>query len=139
MNDIENEKRIESEDSEDKKKNSKKSAKRTRKTQGQMIQEALGLGPTEIQDVEKKLFIVRFLDYYAEETLDFIFKDSTLKQYEKQITTNIESFGIKNEEDRLLKPSFESKQIIDIIKKLKVKAEDLAISKGVKNSVEKRF
>lgn len=139
MNDIENEKRIESEDSEDKKKNSKKSAKRKRKTQGQMIQEALGLGPTEIQDVEKKLFIVRFLDYFSEETLDFIFKDSTLKQYEKQITTNIENFGIKNEEDRLLKQSFESKQIVDIVHKLKGKAEELATSKGVKGSMDKRL
>ncbi len=139
MNDIENEKRIKSEKSEEKKKESKKSAKRSKKTQGQMIQEALGLGPTEIQDVEKKLFIVRFLDYFSEELLDFIFKDNTLNQYIKQITTHIENFGILSEEDRLLKQSFESKGIIDIINKLKVKAEELALSKGVKGSMDKRL
>jgi len=139
MNDIENENRIKSEKSEEKKKESKKSAKRSRKTQGQMIQEALGLGPTEIQDVEKKLFIVRFLDYFSEEILDFIFKDNTLNQYIKQITTHIENFGILSEEDRLLKQSFESKGIIDIINKLKVKAEELALSKGVKGSMDKRL
>ncbi|UCD01758.1 MAG: hypothetical protein JSV23_01675 [Promethearchaeota archaeon] len=139
MNDIENEKRKESENSEKKKKVSKKPPKRTRKTQGQMIQEAFGLGPTDIQDVEKKLFIVRFLDYFSEETLDFIFKDTILNRYLAQITTHMENFGITREEDRLLKQSFDSKKIPEIIQKLKNEAEELAISKGVKNSMDKRL
>jgi len=117
----------------------KKPKKQPRKTQGQIIQEALGLGPTVIEDVEKKLFIVRFLDYFCEETLDFIFKDSTLNQYSKQITSHIEELSTKGEEDRLLKQSFESKKILDTIHKLKGKAEEIATSKGVKGSMDKRL
>ncbi|MCK4779808.1 MAG: hypothetical protein KAT57_06460, partial [Candidatus Lokiarchaeota archaeon] len=90
MNDTENVEIKKSANSENQEEKRKKPEKRARKSQGQMIQEALGLGPTDIQDVEKKLFIVRFLDYFSEETLDFIFKDSTLNQYNKQITSHIE-------------------------------------------------
>ena len=138
MNDIE---KVEERESlpEKKKKENRKSTKQSKKTQGQMIQEALGLGPTDIQDIEKKLFIVRFMDYFSEETLDFIFKDNTLNQYIKQVTTHIDDFGTRSEEDRLLKQSFESKGIIDIIRKLKGKAEELAVSKGVKGSMDKRL
>ncbi|MFX0135943.1 MAG: hypothetical protein ACFFDN_20035 [Candidatus Hodarchaeota archaeon] len=139
MNDIEKEERTTSESSEIKEKKSKKSAKQKKKTQGQMIQEAYGLSSTEIQAIEKKLFMVRFLDYFSEQTLDFIFKDNSLNQYIKQITTYIEDFDIIREEDRLLKPSFESKKIVETIHKLKGKAEELAISKGVKGSMDKRL
>jgi hypothetical protein len=139
MNDIEKEERTTSESSEIKKRERKKPAKQKKKTQGQMIQEAFGLSSTEIQDIEKKLFMVRFLDYFSEQTLDFIFKDNSLNQYIKQISTYIENFGITREEDRLLKQSFESKKIIETIKKLKGKAEELAISKGVKGSMDKRL
>ncbi len=140
MNDIENkDKETNSERIEKKDKGSKKPAKRMRKTQNQIIQEALGLNPTDIQDVEKKLFIVRFLDYFSEETLDFVFKDHTLNQYSEQITNNIKTFAIGREEDQLLQQGFESKQILDIISKLKEKAEELARSKGVKGSMDKRL
>jgi len=139
MNDIENDKIKKSENPNNQEEKEKKPEKKVRKTQGQMIQEALGLGPTDIQDVEKKLFIVRFLDYFSEETLDFIFKDSTLNQYNKQITSHIEEFSTKGEEDRLLKQSFESKKIFDTVFKLKNKAEEIATSKGVKGSMDKRL
>ncbi len=140
MNDIENDKTKKSESPyKQEEEEKKKSEKRVRKTQGQIIQEALGLGPTEIQDVEKKLFMVRFLDYFTEETLDFIFKDSTLNRYIKQITTPMEDFSEKREEDRLLKQSFESKKILDTVHKLKGRAEEIAISKGVKGSMDKRL
>ena len=139
MNDIENDKIEKSEIPDNQEEEKKKPEKRVKKTQGQMIQEALGLGPTDIQDVEKKLFIVRFLDYFSEETLDFIFKDSTLNQYNKQITSHIEEFSTKGEEDRLLKQSFESKKIFDTVFKLKNKAEEIATSKGVKGSMDKRL
>ena len=139
MNDIENDKIKKTESPENQEEEKKKPEKRVKKTQGQLIQEALGLGPTEIQDVEKKLFIVRFLDYYAEETLDFIFKDSTINQYSKQITSHMEEFSTKGEEDRLLKQSFESKKIFDTVYKLKGKAEAIATSKGVKGSMDKRL
>ncbi len=139
MNDIENDKIEKSEIPDNQEEEKKKPEKRVKKTQGQMIQEALGLGPTDIQDVEKKLFIVRFLDYFSEETLDFIFKDSTLNQYNKQITSHIEEFSTKGEEDRLLKQSFESKKIFDTVFRLKNKAEEIATSKGVKGSMDKRL
>jgi len=117
----------------------KSSKKRVRKTQGQVIQEALGLNPTDIQNVEKKLFMVRFLDYFCEETLDFVFKDKTLNQYITQISTHIETFGAGSEEDRLLQQSFKSKKIVDIVNSLKEKAEEVAKEKGVKGSMDKRL
>lgn len=139
MNDTENEERIKSNNSEKEKKKKKKLGKQPKKTQGQMIQEALGLKEGDIKDIEKKLFIVRFLDFFSEETLQFIFKDNILNQYIKEITTYLDTLSLDREEDRLLKQSFESKEILGIINKLKVKAEELAISKGVKTSVEKRL
>lgn len=116
----------------------KRSRKQVRKTQGQLIQEALGLGPTEIQDVEKKLFIARFLDYFSEENLDFIYKDRAIDQYISQIQSHMNSFKA-GEEDKLLVQSFESKKIIETIKKLKSNAEELASSKGIKASMDKRL
>jgi len=139
MNNAENNDKIKSEGSEIEETKSRKSEKRSRKTQGQLIQEALGLNEVDIKDIEKKLFIVRFLDFYSEETLQFIFKDNALNQYVKDITTYLNTLNIVREEDRLLKQSFESKEILEIINKLKLKAEELAISKGVKTSVEKRL
>ena len=139
MKEDKDDKKTEIESSEEQVKEDKKPPKRVRKTQGQMIQEALGLDPMEIQNVEKKLFIVRFLDYFGEETLDFIFKDNSIKQYLSQITTHIDTFSTGREEDILLKQSFESKNITGIIEHLKSKAEELAISKGINNSMDKRL
>ncbi|MFX0021005.1 MAG: hypothetical protein ACFE9S_01670 [Candidatus Hermodarchaeota archaeon] len=137
MNDTENEERVVSESSETEKDKKRKLGRQPRKTQGQMIQEALGLNEIDIKDIEKKLFIVRFLDFFSEETLQFIFKDNALNQYIKETTTHLNS--LVREEDRLIKQTFESREILDIINKLKLKAEELAISKGVKTSVEKRL
>ena len=139
MKEDKDDKKTEIESSKEQEKEDKKPPKRVRKTQGQMIQEALGLDPMEIQNVEKKLFIVRFLDYFGEETLDFIFKDNSIKQYLSQITTHIDTFSTGREEDILLKQSFESKNITGIIEHLKSKAEELAISKGINNSMDKRL
>lgn len=136
MNNTENDDKIKSDSSEIKK---RKPVKRSRKTQGQLIQEALGLNEVDIKDIEKKLFIIRFLDFYSEETLQFIFKDNALNQYTKEMTTHFNTLNVVREEDRLLKQGFKSKEILDIINKLKLKAEELAISKGVKNSVDKRL
>ncbi len=139
MNEVKDDKTTEIERSEEQEKEDKKSPKRVRKTQGQIIQEVLGLEPMEIQNVEKKLFIVRFLDYFGEETLDFIFKDNSIRQYLSQITTHIDTFSTGREEDILLKQSFESKNITGIIENLKSKAEELAFSKGIKSSMDKRL
>ena len=137
MKNTENNERVHSKSSDVKEKKKKKLGRQPRKTQSQIIQETLGLNENDIKDIEKKLFIVRFLDFFSEETLQFIFKDNTLNQYIKETTTHLN--GLTSEEDRLLQQTFESREILDIIKKLKSKAEELAISKGVKTSVEKRL
>ena len=62
-------------------KDKKRSKRNVRKSQSQMIQEALGMSPTDITDVEEKLFIARFFDYVAEDTLDFVFKEKNTDEY----------------------------------------------------------
>ncbi|MFX0043978.1 MAG: hypothetical protein ACFE8L_13780, partial [Candidatus Hodarchaeota archaeon] len=71
-------------------------------------------------------------------TLDFIYKERAVSQYISQIRSHMTTFE-KGEEDKLLVQSFESKKIIDTVKKLKAKAEELAFSKGVKASMDKRL
>ncbi len=138
MSETDSDKKVESEVSKAHTEERRRSKKQVRKTQGQLIQEALGLSPTAIQDVEKKLFIARFLDYFSEETLDFIYKERAIGQYINQIGSHMTTFKT-GEEDKLLVQSFESKEIIEIIKKLKSNSEELASSKGIKASMDKRL
>ncbi len=122
------------------KKKKKEEAKPVRKSQGQILQEALGLGPEDLPDVEKKLFIARFLDYFSEETLDFVYKDRSIESYKDEIIKFLEFVGTSREEDKLLKRSFENKEIMEIIYRLKKKAEELALNKGgMKKGVDKRL
>ncbi|MFX0188389.1 MAG: hypothetical protein ACFE8A_11715 [Candidatus Hodarchaeota archaeon] len=116
-------------------------SKPVKKTQGQLLQEALGLKPGDIQEIEKKLFIARFLDYFSEETLDFIYKDRSIEQYKNEMQTFLESITMGDkEEDKLLKKNFEDKQIIEIIYQLKKKGEGTALNKqGIKQPVDKRL
>ncbi|MFX1408847.1 MAG: hypothetical protein ACFFA6_00725 [Promethearchaeota archaeon] len=140
MNETNNDKKVETETSKKQEEEKPKYKGRVKKTQGQLIQEALGLSPIVIQDVEKKLFMARFLDFFSEETLDFIFNDRTIEQYTNQIGTYMVSLReSKEEEDKLLTQSFESKKIFEIIKRVKTNAEELAISKGIKTSMNKRL
>ncbi len=110
-----------------------------RRTQGQLIQEALGLSPEDIQLIEKKFFIARFLDFFSEETLDFIYKDNQIDQYKTEINNNFQLFENKSEEDKLLAKSFESKKIFEIINHLKTKSEEYAIKSGFKEPIETKF
>lgn len=126
-------------DTSEKKKEKSRRKKSGKKTQGQMIQEALGLKPEDIQDVEDKLFIARFLDYFVEETLDFIYKDRNLEQYVKRLTDKIDKSDQGTEEDKLLKLSYDQKKIFETIYRLKAKAEETALNKGIKNSVDTRL
>jgi len=117
-----------------------KKQKRGRKvTQGRMIQEALGLNPTDIDEVEKKLFIVRFLDFFSEDTLEFIFKKRIMEQNVTRLATYMDALQIEREEEKLLKQSFESKNIINVIENVKNKTEEFAVSKGIKGNVNKRL
>ncbi|MHA1488622.1 MAG: hypothetical protein ACTSRI_03075 [Promethearchaeota archaeon] len=141
-NEIKQNRENESLDEQEKEENKEENRTRRRpvkKTQGQLLQEALGLEPEDIQGIENKLYLCRFLDYFATESLDFIFKDRSIEQYEKQISSRMESFETGNEEDKLIKKSFENKQIIDIIHQLKTNGEELARSKGINQAFDKRM
>jgi len=110
-----------------------------RKTQGQILQEALGLNPEALKNIEAKLSIIKFLDYFSEETLDFIFKKRNVDQYIEKISEKIEKFGLGGEEDKLLKKGFEDKKIVETVERLMTNVEELAISKGISKSVDKRL
>jgi len=110
-----------------------------RRAQGQALQEALGISPEELKDIEGKLSVVKFLDYFSEEPLDFAFKERTVDQYVKKISEKINKFEFGGEEDKLLKKGFEDKKILETIKKIKGNTEELAISKGINRSVDKRL
>ncbi|MFW9882016.1 MAG: hypothetical protein ACFFG0_53815, partial [Candidatus Thorarchaeota archaeon] len=135
MSDLEN-KEIKKEDNLIKK---QKKVKPERKTQGQIVQEALGLNPTDIQEVEKKLFIVRFLDFFSEDTLEFIFKERVVGQNLERMMTYMNSLQLEREEEKLLKQSYDSKNIHGLIKKVKDKTEAIAASKGIKSNINKRL
>jgi hypothetical protein len=110
-----------------------------RRAQGQALQEALGISPEELKDIEGKLSVVKFLDYFSEEPLDFAFKERTIDQYVKRITEKIDKFEFGGEEDKLLKKGFEDKKILETLTKIKGNTEELAISKGISRSVDKRL
>ena len=132
---VENEERNEEENL----KKKRQRVKPRRKTQGQIVQEALGLNPTDIQEVEKKLFIVRFLDFFSEDTLEFIFKERIVGQNLERITSYMGMLQLEREEEKLLKQSFDSKNIAGVIENVKNKAETFAASKGIKTNVNKRL
>ena len=112
--------------------------KKEKRPQAQILENALGLKPGYIGSIEKRLFIARFIDYYSSETLDFIHKDKNIAKYKGQINEVIASIGEKFEEDTLLIQSFKSKQISSIIDQLKTKAEEFALERGFKQSLDKK-
>ncbi|MHA1148547.1 MAG: hypothetical protein ACTSR8_09915 [Promethearchaeota archaeon] len=113
--------------------------KPVKKTQSQIIQEALGLEQGDIQEVEKKLFIARFFDFYSQETLDFIYKDHSIEVYQKEIDKFLNELETKDEENKLLKRQFEELHLFDIVYMLKKKAETIALSAGIKEPIDKRL
>ena len=119
---------------------SEESRKPQKKTQAQVMQEALGLSPQIIQEIEKKLFIARFFDYFSEETLDFIYKDKFLDQNMNETLNYLDGIAAgDNEEDKLLKKSFDTKGVLKIVADLKENAEKLAASKGITSSMDSRM
>ncbi|MHA1726701.1 MAG: hypothetical protein ACTSYC_06015 [Promethearchaeota archaeon] len=117
----------------------KEKKKRVKKTQAQILQEALGLEPEDIQSIEHKLFIARFTDYFSEQTLDFIYKDKQLNSYKHELNERINILEKRSEEDKLIKKSFEDKQIATILDKLKGKAEELARNNGISKPFDKKM
>jgi len=115
------------------------SSKPRKKTQREALQEALGLEENTIEKIEEKLFIARFIDYYSEEVFDFMHRGKTLENYKQQIKEKLESFGQGSEEEKLLKQSFENKQVLEIIDQLQSNTEQLAAEKGWTTSVDKKI
>lgn len=110
-----------------------------RKTQSQALQEALGINPEDLKDIEGKLAVIKFLDYISEEPLDFAFKERSIEQYTKRVTERVNNFNTTKEEDKLLQKGFEDKKILEIVNQIKTNAEEVAISKGINKSVEKKL
>jgi len=138
MNDNDNTNSEQSEGIEEPKKKSRL-ARPTRKTQSQVLQEALGIEPGDLKDVESKLTVIKFLDYVSEEPLDFAFKERAMDQYSKKIVEKIESIGAGGEEGKLLKKGFEDKKVLEVVNRIRTKTEEVAISKGINKSIEKRL
>ncbi|MBD3256414.1 MAG: hypothetical protein GF383_15055 [Candidatus Lokiarchaeota archaeon] len=140
MNETEKEKDSNIETSENQDSETEEKKKPEKKTQAQILQEALGLDPEDIAEVEKKLFVARFFDYFSEETLDFIYKDRTIEQYKNEINKFLESLKEGKEEEKLLIRSFEDKQLFEKVHKIKKSAEAYALEKGgVKQPVDKKL
>ncbi|MBY8987757.1 MAG: hypothetical protein KGD61_04835 [Candidatus Lokiarchaeota archaeon] len=114
-------------------------ARPTRTTQNQALQEALGIEPNDLKEIEGKLSIIKFLDYISEEPLDFAFKERKLDQYVKGITEKIEKFDTTGEEDKLLKKGFEDKKILETVERIKNNTEEIARGKGINIPVEKKL
>ena len=140
MNENENENRN-SEQSEGIEEPKKKSrlTRPTRRTQSQALQQALGITPDDLKGIEGKLAIIKFLDYFSEEALDFAFKERKLDQYINNMAERIEKFDTGVEEDKLLKKGYEDKKILEVIERIKVTTEEVARSKGMNKSVEKKL
>lgn len=142
MNDTENEKSTETENSEAEKKDRHESVKRKSKSQTQLLQEALGLGKEDTKDIEQKLYLARFFDYFTEDTFDFCYKERSIGTYKNDIgyfLEDIETEEGRREEDKLLKKSFENKEVVEVVSRLKDKAEELAMSNGFEKAVDKRL
>ncbi len=138
MNENENNNSRDSEGTENPEKKSRR-ARPIRKTQSQALQEALGIKPEDLKDIEGKLSVIKFLDYISEEPLDFAFKERSIEQYTKKITERVNNFDTAKEEDKLLKMGFEDKKILEVVDRIKSRAEEVATSKGINKSVEKKL
>ena len=114
---IENERKDSSND--DSMKSEDKSKKEKRKSQAQILEDALGLEPNSLSSIEKRLYVARFMDYFSEETLDFMYRDKQLEKYKTRIIEMMDTIDQKDEEDKLLKQSLENKQIFKICDQLK--------------------
>ncbi|MFX0075172.1 MAG: hypothetical protein ACFE96_07005, partial [Candidatus Hermodarchaeota archaeon] len=86
-----------------------------------------------------KLSVIKFLDYISEEPLDFAFKERSIEQYTKKITERVNNFDSTKEEDKLLMKGFEDKKILEVVERIKIQAEEVAKSKGINKSVEKKL
>lgn len=127
--------------SEAEKKDRHESVKRKSKSQTQLLQQAIGLGQDDTKDIEQKLYLARFFDYFTEDTFDFCYKERSIGTYKNDIGYFLEDIEAdeRSEEDKLLKKSFENKKVVEVVSRLKDKAEELAMSEGFEKAVDKRL
>ena len=137
MNENENSSSEQSEGTEKRDKKSRR-IRPVRKTQSQVLQEALNIQPEDLKDIEGKLSVIKFLDYVSQEPLDFAFKEREVEQYTKKVIERINNFDSTTEEDKLLKKRFEEKRVLEAVNRIITQAEEVAQSKGVKTSIEKK-
>ncbi len=110
-----------------------------KKTQGQLIQEALGLTPEDVAEIERKLSVINIVDFFSEETLEFAYKNRSIEMYKTNLTRDLDTLATCREENKPLKESFQNKNVVNIFYDLKGKAEKLAASKGIKGPMEKKM
>jgi hypothetical protein len=113
--------------------------RKSKKPRQQSPQSSLGISTEKVEEIQKKLFIARFIDYLSEDTLDFIYKDKATDHYVKDMNTKLASLDKENEEDKLLKMSFEDKKIIETIYNVKANAESVAQAKGITRSTDSKY
>lgn len=111
--------------------------KPVKKTQGQLIQEALGLDEDTIASIEKELFITKFLDTVSEDIFDYIYRDSVLDKYLEMLKKNLNE-ACTGEKVQIIQ-IFENQQIEPKIKKLKDEAEKIAKEHDINNSIQAKI
>lgn len=103
------------------------------------LHETLGLAVEDTKDLEQKLYIARFFDYFSEDTFEFAYKERYINEYKENIKYFLEKPEEEGtEEDKLLKKSLESKDVLGIIDNLKNRTEEIALENGFKKEVGKR-
>ena len=117
----------------------KEPEKPIKKPQGQNLLESLGLTTKDQEEIEKKLFLVKYFDFISEQTFNLIYKTKFFEKYTKEFTERAETLGDYREEDKILKKGFKDKQIIEIIYRLKDRGEQIATKNGVTKPIEKRL
>ena len=110
-----------------------------KKSQGHNLLATLGLTVKDQEEIEKKLFLVKYFDFISEQTFNLIYKDNFFEKYSKEFTQRIETLGEYREEDKILKKGFEDKEIIKILYRLKERAEEIASKNGVNQALDKKL
>jgi hypothetical protein len=140
MSENEDKRDMKAEKAEEKEEKEKKEDKKSgKKSQAEILQETLGIQPEQMKTIERKLFAARFIDYFTEETLDFIYKDKNLNKYLERLDEIMNEIKDTREEDKLLAQSYENKNINESVRNLKEKADNFAGERGVTQAFDKKM
>jgi len=114
-----------------------KTEKPVKKTQGQLMQEALGLDQDAISAIEKELFVTKFLDTASEDIFDFIYRERILEKYLEMVKKNLNEAS--KGEKWSVKEEFEKQQIESTLLKLKAQAEKIAQENDITTSIHSKI